>query len=315
MRRIILILLLCLCLSSGLRARGEDAPTVLMSTNLGDILIELFPDDAPVTVDNFLHYVNSGFYDDLLFHRVIENFMIQGGGYYVEDNTIYKRWPGDNIINESYNGLSNLRGTIAMARSSEPNSANSQFFINHQDNLFLDRANDPCGIGYCVFGHVIDGMDVVDEIAQAPTIDLGGIFANLPYPLIYINEAHITWPPGYWLFADLNNDGIVNLTDFNMLAGDWSLTAEGQPGDLDENLTVNAADLFLFADAWMDTTSWYWIVLADLSNDGKIDFRDFAFLASSWSQPGEEPADLNRNNIVDFPDLILLVNVWLQGVR
>jgi len=312
-----LSLILYLCLSSGLRTAGADNPTVLMNTTFGDILIELYPDDAPITVENFLQYVNSGFYDELLFHRVIEGFMIQGGGYYIEDNTLYWRQPGDNIINESYNGLSNLRGTIAMARSTDPNSANSQFYINHMDNPGLDRDNDPCGIGYCVFGHVISDMNVVDAIAQTPVVNIGGGFTHFPYPtIVYINEAYITGPPGYWLSGDLNNDGIVNLKDFNMLAADWSLPAGQHPGDLDGNLTVNVVDLKLFADAWMQTTGWYWIVLADLSNDGKIDFRDFAYLASKWSNIGsEEPADLNRNNVVDFPDLILLVNVWLQGVR
>ncbi len=137
----------------------------------GEIEIGLFGNDAPVTVANFLEYANSNFYNKSLFHRVIKNFMIQGGGY---NRNFYKRptnWP---IINESYNGLSNLRGTVAMARTSDPNSATSQFFINHVDNGAgdpnnLDRTENDAG--YCVFGMVTNGMDFVDTIAQMETVD------------------------------------------------------------------------------------------------------------------------------------------------
>jgi hypothetical protein len=100
-----------------------------------------------------------------------------------------------------------------------------------------------------------------------------------------------------------------------MLAADWSSTAEQQPGDLDGDLTVDAADLALFAVNWMETTDWYWIVRADLDNNGKVDFEDFVYLTGSWLQTGDEPADLNRDNIVNFYDFIFLAKVWLQGVR
>jgi len=142
-------------------------PVVVMKTSLGDIEIELYHDKAPVTVNNFLAYVDSGFYDGTVFHRVINNFMIQGGGMIPglqEKRTLSP------IKNEAGNGLSNLRGTIAMARTQDVNSATSQFFINVADNRYLDYKNaSPAGYGYCVFGRVIKGMDVVDRIKSVAT--------------------------------------------------------------------------------------------------------------------------------------------------
>ena len=147
---------------------GQNTPKVVIETILGDVTIELFPVQAPITVDNFLQYVNSGFYDGLIIHRVTKQTtfkVIQGGGY--KPGGIYKseglRPP---IINESHNGLSNLRGTVAMARTSDPNSATSQFYINITNNTSLDS-----GDGYCVFGQVISGMNIVDQIQQLPILD------------------------------------------------------------------------------------------------------------------------------------------------
>jgi len=142
-------------------------PKALMQTNQGDITLELDQEKAPVTVANFLRYVDEGFYDGTLFHRVIEGFMIQGGGY----DTDYQRKPAhEPIANEADNGLTNTRGSIALARTSDPNSATAQFFINHSDNPNLDHtAKTMRGWGYAVFGRVIEGMDVVDRIATQPT--------------------------------------------------------------------------------------------------------------------------------------------------
>ena len=137
---------------------------VTIETNYGDTELELFPDLAPITVENFLGYANTDFYDGLIFHRVIEDFIIQAGSY---DQYLNYYPAGPPIINESYNGLSNLRGTIAMARTALPDSATSQFYINHVDNTFLDQG--PGSEGYCVFGQVTNGMDVVDAIAATPT--------------------------------------------------------------------------------------------------------------------------------------------------
>ncbi len=142
-------------------------PTVVMKTSLGSVTIELYPDKAPETVKNFLQYVNDKFYDGTIFHRVISNFMVQGGGM---DKAMNKKPTRAPIANEAANKVKNERGTVAMARTSEPNSATAQFFINVKDNGFLDyRDSSPQGIGYCVFGKVTSGMDVVDKIKEVPT--------------------------------------------------------------------------------------------------------------------------------------------------
>ena len=139
-------------------------PLVLMETSSGDILLELFEDKAPATVANFLRYVDEDFYSNTIFHRVIKDFMIQGGGLSVRMDEKSTHEP---VMNEAGNGLSNKRGTLAMARTSEPHSAAAQFFINLVDNEELDHRDDtPEGYGYCVFGRVEDGMDVVDKIAK-----------------------------------------------------------------------------------------------------------------------------------------------------
>jgi len=147
---------------------------VIMTTNFGSIEIELFPEQAPITVANFLAYIEAEFYDELIFHRVIRGFMIQGGGFDIAGSQRSTFAP---IALEANKGLSNVRGTIAMARTNVPDSATSQFFINHVDNLFLDATGSDDG--YAVFGRVVSGMDVVDTIANLPTIALG-IFADLP---------------------------------------------------------------------------------------------------------------------------------------
>jgi cyclophilin family peptidyl-prolyl cis-trans isomerase len=142
-------------------------PVIVVSTNLGDMKIELYQDKAPKTVKNFLAYVDRKHYDGLIFHRVIPSFMIQGGGY---DASMMERRTDPPIVNESSNGLSNKRGTLAMARTSIPDSATSQFFINVVDNGRLDKAMSPDGVGYCVFGKVLEGMDVADKIRALETI-------------------------------------------------------------------------------------------------------------------------------------------------
>ena len=144
---------------------------VVMETSMGTIEIELNGDKAPITVKNFLAYVEDKFFDNTLFHRVIENFMIQGGGFAPGLERKKTRAP---IKNEAGNGLSNKRGTIAMARTDEPDSATAQFFVNLKDNTFLDRARAQDGVGYCVFGRVTEGMDVLDKIKAVPTAGRGG---------------------------------------------------------------------------------------------------------------------------------------------
>jgi len=144
-----------------------NVKNVTLVTSMGTITIALFPDKAPVTVKNFLTYVQDGFYDGLIFHRVIKNFMIQGGGF---DITLTQKTTRDPIVNEAGNGLSNLRGTVAMARTSVVDSATSQFFINTVDNTYLDhKDNTAKNFGYAVFGEVTGGMDVVDAISAVAT--------------------------------------------------------------------------------------------------------------------------------------------------
>jgi cyclophilin family peptidyl-prolyl cis-trans isomerase len=140
-------------------------------TSLGSIVMELDPAAAPITVNNFLSYANSGFYNNALFHRVISGFVVQGGGYTA--GLVKKDGPKDPIVLESNNGLTNLRGTVAMARTNDPNSATSEFFINHVDNGFLNYSST--NPGYAVFGRVVQGMEVVDVIATKPT----GLFKSL----------------------------------------------------------------------------------------------------------------------------------------
>ncbi len=169
-----------------LSAQGDDKnPVVVFDTSLGPITIQLDLEKAPITAANFLKYVDDGFYDNLIFHRVIPRFMVQGGGF---DAKIEEKSQGQKgkIKNESGNGLTNLRGTIAMARTNDPHSAQNQFFINLVDNGFLDRTEDKWG--YAVFGKVIDGMDVVDKIAKVPTANQRGM-GDVPVDTITIKTA------------------------------------------------------------------------------------------------------------------------------
>jgi len=156
-------------------ALSAQAQKVKLETTVGDIVIELAAAKAPKSADNFVQYVKAGHYDGTIFHRVISNFMIQGGGMTADRREKATRSP---IPLESRNGLVNTRGTVAMARTNDPNSATSQFFINVKDNDFLDAAQSRDGNGYAVFGKVTSGMDVVDKIRNAPTGP--GDFPNEP---------------------------------------------------------------------------------------------------------------------------------------
>ena len=167
MRAIVGTALLLGLSAAGVRAAEGGNPVVLMKTSMGTIKIELDQEKAPVSTANFLAYVNDKFYDGTIFHRVIPAFMIQGGGFDKDMNQKKTKAP---IKNEAGNGLKNLNGTIAMARTSDPNSATAQFFINTKDNAFLDHRDDSVqGYGYAVFGKVVDGMDVVKKIEAVQT--------------------------------------------------------------------------------------------------------------------------------------------------
>ena len=165
----------------------EGNPVVRLETNRGDIRVDLFADQAPKTVANFLTYVRNDHYDGTIFHRVIPDFMIQGGGF-TTDYT--RKSTGDPIRNEADNGLSNDRGTIAMARTGDPHSATAQFFVNVKDNDFLDHtAKTQRGWGYTVFGEVISGLGTVDRISQVPTGAVGPFSKDAPREPVVIQDA------------------------------------------------------------------------------------------------------------------------------
>ena len=167
----------------------EGNPVVLLSTTMGDIKIELDADKAPGTVENFLFYVNSGHYDGTIFHRVIPDFMIQGGGFDKDFNQPKTGRPP--IQNEANNGLKNKNGTVAMARTNDPHSATAQFFINVKDSVFLDHtAESQQGWGYAVFGKVVDGTDVVEKIEAVATTSKPP-HQNVPKEAVVINSARV----------------------------------------------------------------------------------------------------------------------------
>lgn len=174
-------------------SRGAG-PRVVLETSMGDVTLELDPAKAPATVENFLTYVREGYYDGLIFHRVIRGFMIQGGGFTKDMQP--KRAGRPPVRNEAGNGLRNERGTIAMARTAAVDSATSQFFINTVDNDFLNHADDSSrGYGYAVFGRVVDGMDVVDRIEAIPTGTVKG-FGDVPKETATILKARVVATPG-----------------------------------------------------------------------------------------------------------------------
>ena len=170
--------------------KEDQMSLVTISTSSGDITLELDADNAPITVANFLKLAEDGYYTGTIFHRIIEGFMVQGGG--LDENMTPKPTNTDPIQNEANNGLKNDRGSIAMARTMEPHSATGQFFINHKDNDFLNHtAETSQGWGYAVFGSVIDGMDVVDQIALSTTSTVGG-YADAPLEPTIINSVTVS---------------------------------------------------------------------------------------------------------------------------
>jgi len=172
----------------------EQHPRVRITTTLGDIVLELDREKAPRSVENFLEYVREGFYDGTIFHRVIDNFMIQGGGFTQDLQEKPTRAP---IKNEGSNGLKNLNGTVAMARTNAPHSATTQFFINVSDNnSFLNHQSvTPRGWGYAVFGNVVEGMDVVDKIRKTPTGSSGQFRSDVPRTPVVMEKVALDGTP------------------------------------------------------------------------------------------------------------------------
>jgi len=187
---LILCLTLVLIIGTGLGARAEKRshPLVKLETSMGDITLELYPDKAPATVANFLQYVKDGFYNGTIFHRVINGFMIQGGGF---DKEMDQKQTRASIKNEADNGLKNEAYTVAMARTMVPDSATAQFFINVADNRALNHTGKtPQGWGYTVFGKVVQGQEVVDKIKAVATSSKG-MYQNVPVEAVTINKATV----------------------------------------------------------------------------------------------------------------------------
>lgn len=179
----------CLLISSVNAADDFSKKQIKLETSEGNIVLELDITRSPLSVLNFMKYVRSGFYDGTIFHRVIENFMIQGGGFTPE---MERKQPNAPILNEADNGLKNVRGTIAMARTNDPHSATAQFFINVTDNPFLNHtAKTPRGWGYTVFGRVIKGMSVVDKIRNQRTGPNGPFRSDVPLKTVLIHKATV----------------------------------------------------------------------------------------------------------------------------
>ena len=176
--------------SNDLAAVTATKPQVIVHTSMGDIHLQLYADRAPLTVRNFLQYANDGFYQDTIFHRVISGFMVQGGGFTAD---LQRKRPNEPITNEADNGLKNERGTVAMARTNNPHSATSQFFINHVDNRALDHRgkNSAADWGYTVFGEVIAGMDVVDAIAMVETAPQPPLPRDVPVAPVLIESMEV----------------------------------------------------------------------------------------------------------------------------
>lgn len=182
------VFFLLLAVGAGETYALSNLQQVTIETSKGSIVLELYPDEAPKTVDNFLRYARWGFYDGTIFHRVIPEFMIQGGGFTPDMKQKLTELP---IENEADNGLKNDRGTVAMARTPDPHSATAQFFINTKDNAFLNhKSKTPRGWGYAVFGKVIEGMDVVDAISKVKTGKRGGM-SDVPVEPVVITKVTV----------------------------------------------------------------------------------------------------------------------------
>ena len=191
-RTLLLLLLLAWPLTSVAADTAKvPRPQVVLETSLGAIVIELLDDRAPLSSRNFLDYVQAHFYDGTIFHRVIAGFMVQGGGFTADMHEKAVRAP---VKNEAANGIRNARGTVALARTADPDSATSQFFINLAENNFLDHQdNSPRGIGYAVFGRVVKGMEVVDAIAAVPTAN-AGMLSDVPTTPVRLKSVHLAAP-------------------------------------------------------------------------------------------------------------------------
>lgn len=330
MRSYKLLVFLFLLAGVGSFCFAAQNPHIVLETNFGNIVIELYPDAAPITVDNYLSYVNSGFYDGTVFHRVMKDFMIQAGAYYTEGFLIISQPPTFGpIINEGDNGLRNIRGTISTALTpGQPDSATSQFFINQVDNPHLDHDfDDGDGHGHCVFGTVVEGMDVVDSIAISDVIYVNINLQYFPYnPPVFIHTAY-EFPCELSYCSDLASAGRISFEDFAMFASYWLNDSCGSAigfcdgADLDYSGGVDLVDLDLFWNHWTRTAG-HERRFSDLAPDNTINSEDLINLISRWLDSGChqdnnycDRADINRDGNVDFIDYSLLSNDWLTSIN
>lgn len=257
--RFLVFLVLSVAAGASLAAYPQVTLQVTGAVN-GNIVLELYPDKAPITVTNFLNYVRSGFYNGLIFHRVIDGFMIQGGGYGPD---MVKKTSGPPIINESSNGLLNLTGTIAMARTTYAHTATAEFYINVDDNYFLDydsiiynyyTRKPHAQIGYCVFGRVLNGMSLVNAIAILDSID------EVP---------------------DDERPDVDVIIHSATVTSNEPLCLEKSEGDFDGDCDMDTDDIIKFAIQWMNTTC-RGCYSADVNDDGEVNFADFAKISNNW---------------------------------
>ncbi len=237
--------LFLICVLTASVCSAED-PVVDMQTNVGTITLKLFPEKASITVTNFLNYVEQGFYEGTIFHRVIDGFVVQGGGF---TDSLEQKETSAPISNEASNGLSNVRGTVAMARTNDPNSATSQFFINTNDNLNLDYVFG-ASAGYAVFGEVIEGIDIVDQISSVATENISGV-QNIPSETITIESVRVrqaqlqfsnlqeSYVPGETIFLSLLESGITRNLEMDLWVA--VLMPDNQLFFLKDNSTVSAS--------------------------------------------------------------------------
>jgi cyclophilin family peptidyl-prolyl cis-trans isomerase len=305
LRSILAVPVLCAILCSSVFAVQRPQVTLNVTDGVsGSITIELYTDKAPITCANFIKYVQSGFYNNLIFHRVIDGFMIQTGGY---DQSLVRRTPTyPSIINESSNRISNRRYTVAMARTPSADSASSEFFINDANNTFLnygyvtyDYQNNPTAvIGYSVFGEVVGGKNIVDSISAVLTQTVGSM-QNVPITAIKIQSISVTvqGPVCAEKFAgDVDGDCRVDLNDFAIMAADWlqsnslAVCAYTIVGDLNYDCTVNFKDVAMLAQNWSVSVNGppcASVLTGDMNNDCRVNNLDLSLLAAHWLESAQ----------------------------
>lgn len=341
MKKFVIIFLIAVCCVAS--NASHNYPYVMFKADF--VGLEALPDtnemfvrldhiNAPVTVDNFLKHVNFGLYNSSIIHRGDNNpdySIIQGGGWAYFNNKFYTFPIYIPIINESYNGLKNKRGTIAMARTSDPNSASTQFYFNQRDNFLFDR--NERSYGYAVFGEIESGIELVDYIANLPTINMydpnfpqSASLQTLPYPPMTVFQDVSVLPCDVTYCVDYVDDEIIDFQDYSAFAQQYGRTDCNSSNffcfdtDLDFDGSVSLSDLAIFMQLW-----YLYVgsdpVLSDFDQNGTVNLPDLNMLSFWWlddnctiSNSFCEGADLNQDGIVDFIDYQLFASNWLKSI-